>query len=241
MSEQRLDLEEIVVDYGGGPVVHGASLSVGRGEILALLGANGSGRSSTLRAAAGLAPMTGGRVVLEGTDVTRRSAERRSQAGIFLIPEDRGLFPPLSVDVHLRLAVRRRPAAAELEEAFGVFPQLATKRGQSAGSLSGGEAQMLSLAMAIIARPSFLLIDELSFGLAPKVVLNLLEICRQIADRGVGVILVEQFVTLALETADRAAVMSSGAISFTGSAAEALADRDAINAAYLGSTTEISV
>ncbi len=235
MSESALELQGVVVDYGGGPVVHGVDLAVAPGEVVSLLGANGSGRTSVLRAATGFAPMPSGRVALDGEDLRGRSPEARARDGLFLIPEDRGLFPALTVNDHLRLALHRLPRQEELDTVFETFPRLRERAGQTAGSLSGGEAQMLSMALALLVQPRFLFVDELSFGLAPNIVGQLLGVCRQLADSGMGVILVEQFVDLALGVADRAVVLSNGVVTFEGTAESAAASRELLERAYLGS------
>lgn len=230
-----LIIANITVDYGGGPVVHDVSLDVRPGEVVALLGANGAGRTSTIRAVCGFAPMTSGRVLLGDLELTKLAPERRSRLGLHLVPEDRGLFPAMTVAQHFRLALRRRPRAAELDGAFALFPRLAERRRQVAGSLSGGEAQMLSMALALLGEPRVLLVDELSFGLAPNISRQLLDVCRMAADeRGIGVLLVEQFVELALGIADRAALMSNGRLGFVGPADQVRADDRLLSGAYLG-------
>jgi branched-chain amino acid transport system ATP-binding protein len=230
-----LSIANVTVDYGGGPVVHDVSLDVRPGEVVALLGANGAGRTSTIRAACGFAPMASGRVLLGDIDLTKLAPERRSRLGLHLVPEDRGLFPVMTVAQHFRLALRRPPRSGELDGTYELFPRLAQRRKQAAGSLSGGEAQMLSMALALLGEPRVLLVDELSFGLAPNVSRQLLGVCRMVADeRGIGVLLVEQFVELALDIADRVAVMSNGVLGFIGSADQAKADEGLLSGAYLG-------
>ncbi|MCZ7526528.1 MAG: ABC transporter ATP-binding protein [Acidimicrobiia bacterium] len=223
------------MDYGSGEVVQGVDLRVEPGEILAILGPNGAGKTSTLAAIAGLAPASRGRVRLAGRDLSALSPDRRNRNGIVLVPEDRGLFPRLSVYDHLWLGGHGRPDRSARERVYELFPALVPRRRQVAGALSGGEAQMLSIATALLSRPQVLLIDELSFGLAPTIVRRLLERCRQLADEeGLGLVVVEQFVDLVLETADRAAVMSRGRFVLEGPAAELAADRERLHQAYLG-------
>ena len=160
-----------------------------------------------------------------------------ARAGLALVPDDRGLFPELSVADHLWLAAHHRPRPAELEEVHRLFPVLGERRGQRAGTLSGGEAQMLSIAVALLGRPTVLLIDELSFGLAPSIVGPLLGRCRRLADeRGLGILLVEQFIDLVLDVADRALVLRSGVVALEGGAAELRAHRHRVREAYLGAT-----
>ena len=190
--------------------------------MVALLGPNGAGKTSALNAIAGLLPSDGGTVHVGGRDLSGRSADARARAGLALVPDDRGLFPELSVADHLWLAAHHRPRPAELEEVHRLFPVLGERRGQRAGTLSGGEAQMLSIAVALLGRPTVLLIDELSFGLAPSIVGQLLGRCRQLADeRGLGILLVEQFIDLVLDVADRALVLRSGVVALEGGAAGA--------------------
>ena len=234
----RLAVEDAVIDYGGGPVVQDFSLEITSGEVVALLGANGSGRTSLLRAVSGFTPLVSGRITFNGVDVSHWSPERRAKAGMLLLPDDAGLFPRLAVDDHLRLAAHGRLSPDRLNEVFELFPQLAARRSVPAGALSGGEARMLSLGIAVTVRPTVLLVDELSFGLAPKVVSGLLKLCRRLASElGTAVLLVEQFVDLALRSADRAVVLTRGQITFSGSAAELRDDRAARAAIHLGAAT----
>jgi len=233
--EPALRVEHLAVDYGGGPVVYDLDLTVERGEVVALLGPNGSGRTSTLRAIAGIAPISAGDVLLDGVSVARLAIDQRQRAGIFLVPEDRGLFAPFTVGAHMRLATRSRRGSQQGQGALELFPVLSGRLGQVAGSLSGGEAQMLSMAMGIASNPSVLLIDELSFGLAPLVVKQLIDTCRRIAtDKHVAVLLVEQYVDLALTIADRGVVLSNGRTVMSGTAETLSAQRTSLQDAYLG-------
>lgn len=232
-----LTVEELTVDYGGGPVVHEISFDVKPGEIVTLLGANGAGRTSTINAICGFAKTTGGTVTLGERNITRISPEMRSRAGIHVVPENRGLIPSMTVDQHVRLALRRRPRKGELDATWELFPKLASRRKASAGNLSGGEAQMLSMALALLGSPRVVLIDELSFGLAPIVVKELLQVCREIVDqRGFGILLVEQFVDSALAVADRAVVMANGSIVSIASSEEMRGNHDLLSSAYLGAS-----
>ncbi len=233
----RLSVAGLTVGYGSGPVVRDVSFDVAPGEILAVVGPNGAGKTSLLKAIAGLVP-TAGSIAIDGRDVTGSAPERRAREGLFLVPDDRGLFGPISVTSHLSLAARRRLSAAELGALWAMFPALQARRRLTAGSLSGGEAQMLAIAMALAARPRVLLIDELSFGLAPMIVQQLLAQCRTLAEEhGVAVVLVEQFVDLALRIADRAVVLR-GEVLMAGPAAEIRDQRERLRSAYLGTTDE---
>jgi branched-chain amino acid transport system ATP-binding protein len=236
----RLSIEHAEIDYGGGPVVREFDLTVAPGEVVALLGANGSGRTSLLRAVSGFIPLSKGRITLDGRDVSRWSPERRAKAGLMFIPDDAGLFPRLTVDDHLRLAAHGHAPADRLDAAFEFFPQLTARRKVAAGALSGGEARMLTLSLALLVRPTVLLVDELSFGLAPIVVLDLLKLCRRFASEfSAAILLVEQFVDLALRNADRAVVLTKGATTFTGDAVQLRNDPQALASIHLGGADEL--
>lgn len=235
-----LRVEGLSVDYGGGAVVRDVDLDTARGEIVTLLGANGSGRSSVLKALMGTAPAKG-TIELDGGSIVRLSPQQRARRGMFLIPEDRGVFPGLTVAQHLRLAARNDRSAGDIDRAIEAFPQLASRMRTPAGALSGGEARMLLLAQAVLRRPHLLLIDELSFGLAPAVVSFLLELCRRLADEEhTAIVLVEQFVKLALDVADRAVVMSAGRATLSAPAADLRGKGDILAEAYLGRTGRAS-
>jgi branched-chain amino acid transport system ATP-binding protein len=229
-----LEVSDLGVDYGGGRVVNNVSFQVREGEIVALLGPNGAGKTSTLKAISGLVRPDGGAVKVGDVDVSRLAAEKRSRLGLFLVPDDRGLFPPLPVHAHLSLASHKMSSNECRQLVEEHFPGLIPRWRLPAGSLSGGEAQMLSLAMAIAARPKVLMIDELSFGLAPIVVRRLLTVIRDIADRtGIAVLMVEQLVDLALATADRGIILRRDII-LTGTAADLAADQPRLHEAYFG-------
>ena len=219
-------------------VVDGISLRVHPGEAVALVGANGSGKSTLLKTIAGLVPAAEGRVLLAGRDVARQPAHRVAAAGCTLVPEGRGLFPGLSVLDNLRLGgyARRlagRQLARRVERAAGFFPALESRLGQPAGTLSGGQQQMLALARALVGEPQLLLLDEPSTGLAPLVVREIFEKIRGLKQAGVSLMLAEQNVQEALRLADRAYVMQTGRIVLEGPAAE-LARSGEVQKAYLG-------
>lgn len=237
-----LQIEGLTVGYGGVPVVHDLDLAVARGEVVALLGANGAGKSTTLLAVSGLLPHLSGTVRVEGRRLDGRrvrpaSVAARARDGLAHVPEDRGLFAELTVAEHLRLGrPRRRPGAGLTDaEVYTRFPALEPLGDRRAGLLSGGEQQMLALARALVSRPRLLLVDELSLGLAPMVVQGLLPALRQVADdTGAAVLVVEQHVTLALQISDRAYLLDRGRVMASGSATELAARVDLLEAGYLG-------
>ena len=218
-----LEASALEVRYGGIRAVKGVNLHVDEGELVCLIGANGAGKSSTLRALAGLAENTAGNVVYAGRDVTARPAHERARAGLAMVPEGRGVFAQLSVDENLRMGAYARADAgidADREHVFSLFPRLRERRHQTGGTLSGGEQQMLALGRALMSRPRLLMLDEPSMGLAPLVVRRIFEVIRDINAQGVTVLLVEQNARAALELATRAYVMESGLITLEGRAAD---------------------
>ncbi|WP_068921877.1 ABC transporter permease subunit [Planobispora rosea] len=219
-------LENVVAGYGDVTVLRGVDLSVRPGEVVALLGANGAGKSTTCAVAAGDLPVTAGRVLLDGTDVTARPAYRRAREGVLLAPEGRGVFPGLTVEENLRTWL------ADPDPVYERLPQLARRRGIAAGALSGGEQQLLTLAPALVRPPRVLIADEPSLGLAPMVVTEIFEVFAELRERGVALLLVEEKATAALELADRVAFMRLGRITWTGPRAEV--DDTRLTAAYLG-------
>jgi branched-chain amino acid transport system ATP-binding protein len=238
-----LEVSGLRAGYGRLPVIFGIDLTVEEGEIVALLGLNGAGKTTTLRAISGMIPVMAGSVRFGGEDVTGQPAERITRKGLLHVPEGRGIFPNLRVDESLRLAAAlakldAAEATSRVEEAYTTFPSLERRQGQAAGTLSGGEQQMLALARALIWRPRLLMVDEMSQGLAPAIVDRLFEIVRAFRDNGTALILVEQFVTRALAVADRAYVVEKGEIGYSGTAAALAADEEFVRSSYLGDTSE---
>jgi len=238
-----LEVSGLRAGYGRLPVIFGIDLNVEEGEIVALLGLNGAGKTTTLRAISGMIPVMAGSVRFGGDDITGHPAERITRRGLLHVPEGRGIFPNLRVDESLRLAAAlAKLDAAEItnrvEEAYATFPSLERRKGQAAGTLSGGEQQMLALARALIWRPRLLMVDEMSQGLAPAIVDRLFEIVKTFRDNGTALILVEQFVTRALAVADRAYVVEKGEIGYSGTAAALAADEEFVRSSYLGDTSE---
>jgi len=232
-----LSLEGIDAYYGDVQALHGVSLTVRSGEIVALVGANAAGKTTTLRVISGLLPPRAGRVVFEGEDIAGVPAHERVDLGIVQVPEGRRLFPFMTVRENLLLGAHvpeaRRHAAASLDEVFALFPVLAERRDQLAGSLSGGEQQMCAIGRALMARPNLLMLDEPTLGLAPLLVRRIFETVRAINGRGVTVLLVEQNVRQALGVAHRGCVLENGRLVLSGPAAE-LAGDERLRKAYLG-------
>ncbi|RRS00362.1 ABC transporter ATP-binding protein [Glycomyces terrestris] len=234
MSEPILEVEDLRVAYGRVQAVRGVSFTVPEGGLVALVGANGAGKSSVLAAVSGLMRPAGGRVRFDGEDVTRRPAHRRIAAGLVLVPEGRQILGTLTVAENLALgAHRRRRQAAPESEMYDLFPVLAERRALPAGSLSGGEQQMLAIARAMIARPRVVLLDEPSMGLAPKMVDEVFAVIEKIRASGVTVVLVEQNARRALRAADTGHVLETGEIAHSGPASELLQDPRVVKA-YLG-------
>jgi len=224
------------VHYGGIRAVKGIDLDVGEGELVCLIGANGAGKSSTLRAICGLLPARSGRVRYAGEDVARLETHELPRRGLVMVPEGRGIFPQLTVAENLAMGAYTRDdaeIAQDTERQYRTFPRLKERHTQVAGTLSGGEQQMLAIARALMARPKLLLLDEPSMGLAPRLVAKIFEIVREIAGRGVTILLVEQNARLALEVARRGYVMESGVIGLEGEA-KALLENPRVREAYLG-------
>ena len=229
-----LELRGVHADYDGINVLHGVDLSAPVGRVLTVLGPNGAGKSTMLRVIAGLHPVQAGDLMIAGRRVNGASPEELARAGLCLIPEGRGIFPNLTVRENLWMMTygARGARLAEIEEAaFARFPRLADRRSQVAGTLSGGEQQMLALARGLVTDPALLLLDELSMGLAPLVVEQLYALVAQVAAEGVTIVVVEQFASIVLGIADRAAVMSGGRIVSLGDPVEIAAT---LSGTYLG-------
>jgi branched-chain amino acid transport system ATP-binding protein len=234
-----LELAGLEVAYGGIRAVKGIDLTVDKGELVCLIGANGAGKTTTLKAICGLLPTRGGYVRYDGQDITGTSSYRLVERGIAMVPEGRGVFRQLTVAENLSMGafVRRDRDAVrrDLEHIFELFPRLAERRGQSGGTLSGGEQQMLAIGRAMMSRPKLLMLDEPSMGLAPLLVQKIFATVRAISVEGVTILLIEQNARRALEIAHRGYVMESGTITLSGPAAELLADPK-VREAYLGET-----
>jgi branched-chain amino acid transport system ATP-binding protein len=231
-----LRLETLTVPRAGRPVVREVTLEIPRGEVTALLGPNGVGKSTLVLGVAGVIKPTSGSISVNGTDLAGRRPERIRKAGVAAVPEGRRLLPDLTVDDNLAVAtyaLSRDAAKGGREYALELFPELTKRLNISARSLSGGEQQMLVLAQALVSKPSYILIDELSLGLAPVVVQRLIPTVRTVADSGVGVLLIEQFATVALGLANTVHVMDRGRIQFTGDAADLKANPEKLQSAYL--------
>ena len=227
-----LELRDVRASYGRIEVVHGVSLVVPPGTVFALLGPNGGGKSTTLKVASGRMKPTHGCVHIAGTHVNGASPEALARAGVCSIPEGRGVFPNLTVAENLRMMTYRGVRTKDVEEkAYSRFPRLSERRGQLAGTMSGGEQQMLAMARAVSTDPSLLLLDEISMGLAPLIVAELYDLVAQLAAEGIAILLVEQFANTALKVSDYAAIMTHGRIEQVGEPADVA---DAVSAAYLG-------
>ncbi len=231
-----LAVEEVRSSYGRIEALHGVSLDVAAGEIVTLVGANGAGKTTLLRAISGVQPISAGRIRFGARRLDGISAHVRVALGIAQVPEGRQVFAPLSVEDNLRLGGWTRRSErldAELAWVYELFPALASRRRVSAGTLSGGEQQMLAIGRALMAKPRLLLLDEPSMGLAPMLVDQILDVVRSLKQGGLTVLLVEQNARAALAIADRGYVVETGRIATSGSAGELLAD-DRVRAAYLG-------
>ncbi|MEI6700347.1 MAG: ABC transporter ATP-binding protein [Actinomycetota bacterium] len=227
-----LELSGVSAAYGAIEVVHGVSLSVEPGEVVALLGSNGGGKSTLMNVISGLHAPSEGTITFDGNDVTKTDAPERVSAGICAIPEGRGIFPNLTVRENLRLATYAGVKTADVEAiAFDRFPRLAERKSQLAGTLSGGEQQMLALARAFVVSPKLLILDELSMGLAPLIVEDLYGRVAALASEGMALLVVEQFARTILPLAHRAAIMSHGLITHVGDPATIEAE---LSSSYLG-------
>jgi branched-chain amino acid transport system ATP-binding protein len=230
-----LELRGVRAAYDSVTVLHGVDLSVAAGQVVALLGPNGAGKTTTLRVAAGVHPVQAGRLLLAGSDMAGAAPRDLARAGVCLIPEGRGVFPNLSIRDNLLMMTYTGRSLAQIEElTYTRFPVLGKNASRAAGTLSGGEQQMLALARGLATDPAVLLLDELSMGLAPVVVSRLYEHVAEIAWHGVAVLLVEQFATAALSIADHAAVLVRGRVALQGPPDAAL--RAELSDLYLGSS-----
>ena len=231
-----LELENLQVAYGGIQALKGIALQVEEGEIVTLIGANGAGKSTTLRTISGLERAKAGRIVYNGEDVTGKPSKYMVEKGLVMVPEGRLIFPDMTVLENLKIGTylrRDRKIEADMNRMYELFPRLKERSWQLAGTLSGGELQMLAVARALISRPKLLMMDEPSLGLAPLVVQNIFSIIRTIRDSGVTVLLIEQNANAALKVADRGYVLETGRITLEGSG-EALRRNPEVRAAYLG-------
>lgn len=232
-----LKVRKLQVAYGGIKAVKGVDLDVAAGEVVALIGANGAGKSSLLKAISGLVCPAAGSIVYDGADMTGKPAYHLVRRGLAMVPEGRGMFSRLTVAENLAMGAHIRSDTAaiarDFERAYALFPRLAERRAQSAGTLSGGEQQMLAIARALMCRPRMLLLDEPSMGLAPMMVRKIFETVRTVAAEGVTMLLVEQNAKLALESCNRGYVMESGNIVLADDAANLLSSPQ-VRHAYLG-------
>ena len=229
---QVLSVENVRAAYDDQTALHGVSMSVGPGECVAVLGSNGAGKTTLMNSIAGTHRPIHGKIVLDGHDVSTYRASRIAKLGLGYVPEGRGVFPELTVMDNLRLSVGRNQQAVEM--VFEQFPPLKRCANQAAGTLSGGEQQMLSMAPALVNDYRVLLIDELSLGLAPLIVAQLFQVLETIRARGVAIVLVEQFAQRALALADTAYVMRKGTVVFKGEARELAGDDNRLHHLYMG-------
>ena len=230
-----LSIHDLSVNYGGIEAVKGISFDVHEGEIVTLIGANGAGKSSTLRTIAGLVKPSGGTINFRGDNITGRDATTIVKKGITLVPEGRHIFPDLTVLENLRVGayLRSDDISGDIQWVYDLFPRLRERSWQAGGTLSGGEQQMLAVGRALMARPKLIMMDEPSLGLAPLVVRDIFEIIRQINRQGVSILLIEQNANMALKVADSAYVMETGCITLSG-AGKDLLNNEAVKKAYLG-------
>ena len=235
MSDIILSVKDLQVNYGGIEAVKGISFDVPAGDIVALIGANGAGKSTTLKAIAGLVKPRSGSISFEGTNITGKDSSDIVAKGVTLVPEGRRVFSNMTVLENIRIGayLRKDNLDGDIAWVYDLFPRLKERAWQLAGTLSGGEQQMLAVARALMSRPKVLMMDEPSLGLAPLVVKGIFEIIREINKQGVTVLLIEQNANMALKTANYAYVLETGRISLSGTGAELLANED-VKKAYLG-------
>lgn len=236
MTAPLLELRDVSVSYGKIEAVRRVSLTIEPGQIVTVIGANGAGKTTLLNAAMGVLP-SGGGVLYQGRNIDDLTIEERVAAGLTLVAEKRELFATMSVEDNLRLGAYSRPRAdrsdAALEEVYALFPRLKERRRQAAGTMSGGERQMLAMGRALMARPRVLMLDEPSLGLAPRIVKDILLLVAELRKTGVGILLVEQNARAALRIADHGYVMETGSVTLSGAAADLAADPRVIES-YLG-------
>jgi branched-chain amino acid transport system ATP-binding protein len=228
-----LTVESITVIRSGTPVVRDVSLQVPLGEVTVLLGANGGGKTSLLESISGVIPSASGKLTLDGKDITKVARDARARSGLAHVEQGRSIFPDLTVEENLMVA---GPKSA-IGGAFDLFPELVSRRTARAALLSGGEQQMLVIARALVGKPKVLMLDEMSLGLAPIIIKRLIPLVRRLADEGVGVLLVEQFASLALSIGNTALVMARGEVAYSGPSADLLADPARLRLLYLGSAS----
>lgn len=233
-----LEVEGLCVNYGRIEAIRDISFGVPEGHVVTLIGANGAGKTTTMKTVSGLRPVRTGRIVFDGRDITHVPAHRRVELGITQSPEGRGVFPGMSVMENLEMGAytrkdRKATAVKDLERVFGLFPRLSERSSQAAGTLSGGEQQMLAIGRALMGHPKLLLLDEPSMGLAPKLIAQIFSIIREIHEQGTTILLVEQNAQQALRTADHAYILETGEIVRDGAGSDLAAD-ESIKAAYLG-------
>ena len=235
MSDTILKITDLRVNYGGIEAVKGISFDVPEGKIVTLIGANGAGKSSTLRTISGLVKPKSGKIEFKGQDITGKDPTSIMQGGITLVPEGRRIFPDLTVQENLRVGayIRKDDISGDLDWVYGLFPRLKERSWQAGGTLSGGEQQMLAVARALMSRPKIIMMDEPSLGLAPLIVRDIFDIIREINRQGVTVLLIEQNANMALKTADIGYVLETGIITLRGTGAELLAN-ESVKDAYLG-------
>ena len=235
MSDIILSVKDLQVNYGGIEAVKGISFDVPAGDIVTLIGANGAGKSTTLKAIAGLVKPRGGSIELEGTNITGKDSSDIVARGVTLVPEGRRVFANMTVLENIKIGayLRKDNLDEDIAWVYELFPRLKEREWQLAGTLSGGEQQMLAVARALMSRPKVLMMDEPSLGLAPLVVKGIFEIIREINRQGVTVLLIEQNANMALKTANYAYVLETGRIGLSGTGAELLANED-VKKAYLG-------
>lgn len=230
-----LNIENLKVNYGGIEAVKGISFSVPDGQIVTLIGANGAGKSTTLRSVAGLVKPSAGTITWNGEDITGVSPDRIVSKGITLVPEGRRVFPDLTVLENLKIGayLRKDSLEEDIEWVYSLFPRLKERSWQAAGTLSGGEQQMLAVGRALMSRPKLMMMDEPSLGLAPLVVKDIFSIIQKVNEQGVTILLIEQNANMALHVADTAYVLETGRLTLSGTGAELLSN-EAVKKAYLG-------